>query len=235
MVALRRTVRLRVDGDSVQVAGLRLGRDRTERWDVAPDDDRFAVLERVIRRSPLLRPGRRCEVGIEIESPRTIYRTVQGDASERAGPEGFRPVLPEVVGEVLEPILIRRRVHGPAWFASGPALRAVEALRAGAKDGQVGLGLHVDRSSVAVTVLLIDGVVIRWARGAPSEDAPDVAAHLLRRAAEVVDGAYGLHWWHLTDVSSPSDERRRRREAREFEARCHGLIGHLPRLPSVAR
>jgi len=57
---------------------------------------------------------------------------------------------------------------------------------------------------------------------------------LLRRAAEVVNGAYGLHFWHLEDVASPADERRRRREAREFEARCNALIGHLPRMaPSI--
>lgn len=230
MVPLRRKVRLRVDGDSVQVHGERFRRARTERWDVEDGQDRFEVLERVIRSSPLLRAGRSCEVGVEIESPRILYRTVQGEGDERADTEGFRPVLPEVMGEVLEPILARRRVHGPAWFAAGPAMRVMESLRERAQTGGIGRGLHVDRSSEAVTVLLIDGVTIRWARGAPADDAPEVAAHLLRRASEVVDGAYGLHWWHLTDVSSPADERRRRREAREFEARCHGLVGHLPRL-----
>jgi hypothetical protein len=65
------------------------------------------------------------------------------------------------------------------------------------------------------------------------EAAAEVAAVLLRRAGEVVDGRYGLHWWHLEDVASPEDERMRRREARGLEARCHALIGHLPRMAAV--
>ena len=231
---LRRSVRIRIDVDAVDVEGVRMGRPRAQRWDVPEEGDPFAVLERVLRRSELLRPGRACDVRVELESPRTRYRTVQGEGDERCGPEGFDVLLPEVLRDVLQPILARRRVHGSAFLASGPAIRTFRSLRSRVDLGPIGRGLVVDRSSSAVTVLLVDGVDVRWARGAPAEDAPEVAAILLRRVAEVVAGSYGLNWWHLTDVASPADERRRRREAREFEARCHALVGHLPRmLPSL--
>lgn len=232
MTTLRRKVLIRVDGDVVEVVGVRFGRPLTERWDVAEGEEVFGVLDRAVASSRLLRPGRACEIGIRLESARTRYRTVQGEDDARSDDGGFEVLLPEVVGDVLEPILARRRVHGQAWFAAGPASRAFESLRERAQQGAIGRGLIVDRSSVAITVLLIDGATIRWARGAAATDAPEVAAMLLRRAADVVDGAYGLHWWHLTDVASPEDERRRRRDAREFEARCHALVGHLPRLLS---
>jgi hypothetical protein len=103
-------------------------------------------------------------------------------------------------------------------------------MRARAAVGGIGRGFIVDRSAAAVTVMLIDGATIRWARGAPAHDPTEAAAMLLRRAAEVVNGAYGLHWWHLEDVAAPADERQQRRESRELEARCHALVGHLPRM-----
>lgn len=230
-----RTVRIRIDRDVVEVDGRRLGRTRSERWEVAETAEPFGVLESAVRASPLLRPGRACEIGISIESPRTLYRTVQGTGESRAEDGRFDVVLPDGVCDVLEPILARRRVHGRAWFAPGPAKRAVATIRARAAVGSIGRGLIVDRSSAAVTVLLIDGPTIRWARGASPGDAPDTAAVLLRRAGEVVNGAYGLNFWHLEDVARPADEARRRREQREFEARCHALVGFLPRSTARAR
>lgn len=232
MVRLSRKVIIRVDRDAVEVRGERLRGPLTERYSVDRGGDPYAVLESALASSRLLRPGRACEIGIHLESASTRYRTVQGEAEHRSEDAGFHVVLPEVVREVLEPVLARRRVHGRAWFAAGPAVRAVETMRARNLAGGIGRGFIIDRSSAAVTVLLVDGATVRWARGAPADDPTDAAAHLLRRAGEVVNGAYGLHFWHLEDVASPDDERRRRREARELEARCHALIGHLPRMAS---
>lgn len=230
MERLSRRVVIRLDVDAVDVRGRRRGRDVSERYRVGAAEDPYEVLEGCLRTSSLLRPGRRCEIGIELESAHTLYRTVQGDDQHRSEDGALHIVLPEVVGEVLEPILARRRVHGPAWFAAGPASRASATLRRRAAVGGIGRGFIVDRSSAAVTVMLIDGATVRWARGAPADEPTEVAAVLLRRAAEVVNGAYGLHWWHLEDVASPADERAGRRVARELEARCHALVGHLPRI-----
>jgi hypothetical protein len=233
MEPLKRKVIIRVDRDAVEVIGRRRRRSVTERYAVVEGADRYATLEDVLRSSRLLRPGRACEIGVQLESARTLYRTVQGEGEHRSEDGDFAVVLPEVVGEVLEPVLARRRVHGRAWFASGPASRASATLRRRARVGPIGRGFIVDRSTEAITVLLVDGATVRWARGAPGHDPTEAAAYLLRRAGEVVNGAYGLHFWHLEDVASPSDERQRRREANEFEARCHALIGHLPRMASI--
>jgi hypothetical protein len=232
MERLKRKVIIRVDRDAVEVHGRRGRRPLTERFDVGDGADRYETLEDALRTARLLRPGRACEIGVQLESARTLYRTVQGEGEHRAEDGAFTVTLPEVVSEVLEPVLARRRVHGRAWFASGPASRAYGTLRQRARVGPIGRGFIVDRSSEAVTVMLVDGATIRWARGAPGDEPTEAAAFLLRRAGEVVNGAYGLHFWHLEDVASPNDEQRRRREANEFEARCHALIGHLPRMAS---
>lgn len=234
MVRLSRKVIIRIDRDAVEVRGERLRGPVSERYGVEQDADSYEVLERALRSSRLLRPGRACEIGVHLESATTLYRTVQGEGEHRSEDGTFEVVLPEVVREVLEPVLARRRVHGRAWFAAGPAARAAETLRARNRAGGIGRGFIIDRSSAAVTVMLIDGATVRWARGAPADEPTEAAAHLLRRASEVVNGAYGLHFWHLEDVAWPDDERRRRREARELEARCHALIGHLPRMASRA-
>lgn len=233
MRRLSRKVLLRVDRDVVEVLGTRRGRPHRERWDVPSGAEPFGVLERAIGASRMLAPGRPCEIGVLLESERTRYRTVPSP-DQGSGEDGRMEVtLPDIVGEVLDPIMARRRVHGTCWFAAGPAVRAIETLTERARRGSIGRGLIVDRSSVAVTVFLVDGPLVRWVRGAAASDAPDVAAALLRRAAEVVDDTHGLHWWSLTDVAAGTDERRRHREASEFEARCHALVGHLPRVVAV--
>lgn len=224
----KRTVSVRVDVDAVEVSGQRLGRPVSERWDVPMGGESYGVLENAVGSSGLLRPGRPCALGVHVESPRTRYRTADEGAAGPAG-GGLDVVLADGTRDVLAAILGRRRVHGRAWFGAGPAIRALDVLEARAQAGPIGRGLIVDRSSAAVTVLLVDGATVRWARGAPADDAPEVAAILLRRASEVVNGAYGLHWWHLEDVAAPADERRGRRDQREFEARCHAMIGYLPR------
>lgn len=231
MRRLRRKVLLRVDRDVVEVLGTRRGRPHRERWDVPSGAEPFGVLERAIGASRMLAPGRPCEIGVLLESERTRYRTVPAP-DQGSGEYGrLEVILPDIVREVLDPIMARRRVHGTCWFAAGPAVRAIETVTERARRGNIGRGLIVDRSSVAVTVFLVDGPLVGWARGAAAADAPDVAATLLRRAAEVVDDDdLGLHWWSLTDVAAVADERRRRREASEFEARCHALVGHLPRV-----
>ena len=230
MRALHRRVTIRIDSDCVEVLGSRLGRAAHEVRTVEQGGDAYAVLEDVLRTSRLLRPGRSCEVGVLLESPRTLYRTELGDGASRAEDGGFTVVLPEVVRDVLDPILARRRVHGGGWFAAGPALRAVNTMERRVASASPGRGIIVDRSSAAVTVLLVDGATIRWARGAPAGDPAAVAAVLLRRVGEAIDGRFGLHWWHLEDVANPDDARARRRLAREVEARCHALIGFIPRM-----
>jgi hypothetical protein len=231
MSAWRRRVTVRLDRDVVEVRGRSMGRDRDERYTVGEGEDVYATLEHTLRSSRLLRPGRACELGVVIESPRILYRTADGEGDD-ASPDGrFAVVMPEIVEEVLDPILSRRRVHGRAWFGAGPALRAVDTMERRIAQGPIGRGIIVDRSAAAVTVLLIDATTIRWARGAPADDPAQVAAVLLRRVGEFVDGRFGLHWWHLEDVARPVDAPARRREARELEARCHAMIGFLPRIP----
>ncbi len=234
MVHLSRKVIIRVDRDAVEVSGHRFRGPATERYDVESGTDPFEALEAALASSRLLRPGRACDIGVHLESAATIYRTVQGEGEHRSEDGALQVVLPEAVRDVLEPVMARRRVHGRAWFSAGPLARAVETMRARNRAGGIGRGFIIDRSSAALTVLLIDGATVRWARGAPADEPCEAAAHLLRRAGEVVNGAYGLHFWHLEDVAAPSDDRRRRREARELEARCHSLIGHLPRMASRA-
>jgi len=235
MARVTRKVLIRLDRDAVEVSGLRRRTPVQERYDVEHGGDPYAVLESALATSRLLRPGRPCEVGIHFESPHTLYHPPSGDGDDPSANDAVTVIMPEVVREVLEPILARRRVHGGAWFAAGPAHRAYSTLKDRLSAGVMGRGFIVDRSSAAVTVLLVEDAVIRWARGVPGDDPVEAASVLLRRAAEVVNGAYGLHWWHLEDVASPSCERRRRREAREFEARCDALIGHLPRMAGQVR
>ena len=234
MVSLSRKVIIRVDRDAVEVRGRSIRGSATDIHEVPEGADRYEALEEAFASSRLLRPGRPCEIGLLLESASTLYRTVQGEGEHRSADGSLQVVLPEVVRDVLEPIVARRRVHGRAWFAAGPPIRAMETMRARASSGGIGRGFIVDRSSAAVTVLLIDGATVRWARGAPADEPTEAVAHLLRRAGEVVNGAYGLHFWHLEDVARPSDDRRRRREANELEARCHALIGHLPRMAASA-
>ncbi len=230
MRAQQRRVTIRIDSDCVEVRGSRFGRAAHELRPVEEGGDAYAVLEDVLRTSPLLRAGRSCEVGVLLESPRTLYRTELGDGASPAQDGGFVVVLPEVVRDVIDPILARRRVHGGGWFAAAPAIRAVEMMGRRAAAGELGRGIIVDRSSAAVTVLLVDGATIRWARGAPADDPATVAAVLLRRVGEAIDGRFGVHWWHLEDVAHPGDARARRRLAREVEARCHAVIGSIPRM-----
>jgi len=228
MRTLRRRVRIRIDADVVELDGRQRGRTIRELHRIPEDSDHLDVLERTIRSSRLLQPGRRCELGVLVESPHILYPVTEDGPGVEDGRVAV--VLPEMVIAALEPIVARRRAHGPAWFASGPALRAVETIERRASVGPIGRGIIVDRSSAAVTVLLVDSASIRWARGAPAGDPADVAAVLLRRLGEVIGGRYGIHWWHLEDVASPLDERQRRREHRGLEARCHALIGYLPRM-----
>lgn len=226
----RRKVLVRVDTDVVEVRGRRWGRRAEEQHPVGPGGTSADVLERTLRRSRLLAPGRRCELGVLLESPMIRYRDVRpGPDAPAAGT--IPPVeLPEAVREVLEPLIARRRVHGPAWFAPGPAHRAIATIRARAAAGAIGRGVIVDRSSAAVTVLVVDSVRVAWARGGPGDAPAAVASLLLERAAETVEPHRRLEWWHLEDVARPGDGRERRRVASEVEARCHDLLGGLPRI-----
>lgn len=233
MRAVPRQAFIRIDADAVEVRGRRSTRVRSERHPVLEGEDPLDVLEDVLQTSPLLGPGRRCELGILLESPRILYRTHDGAGDDPgAGPE-MQAVMPELMLEALEPILARRRMHGDAWFMPGPVERAFRTIRRQVDADSGGRGLIVDRSSAAVTVLLVDGGLVRWARGAPAEDPTETAAILIRRAIGPVDPQFGLDWWHLEDVASPGDERDRLLGAQAFEASCDTLVGHLPRV-SVA-
>lgn len=228
-----RRVRVRIDRDVIEVTGRRLGREAREVHPVVEPDDPYTVLETVLARSALLRPGRACDLGLLVESPRTIYRTPEGEGDERADTNRIEPVLADLTRDVLDRIVARRRVHGTAWCSSGPPRRVYEMLRENVERGPLGRGVVVDRSSAAVTVLLLEGVDIRWARGAPGDDPAETAALLLRRAARTPVARAGMSWWHLEDVARPGDERERARIASEVEASCHALIGNLPRIGSA--
>jgi len=229
----RRRVTLRLDRDCVEVVGSVLGQPREERTVVADDADPFEILERVLRTSPLLRPGRACHLDVIVESERTLYRTVvreEGEPPPYAG-RGMDVDLPDGLIDVLVPVLARRRVHGPTALIAGPIERTLRTMEARIDRGTMGRGLIIDRSSAAVTALIVDRARIPWARGGPAEEPIRAVELLVARAANIGAGNATLDWWHLEDVAAADDERARRREARGFEAACHALVGHLPRIP----
>jgi len=229
----RREVTLRIDLDKVEVTGWTFGRHRQELTPVPEGGDPFEVVETVLATSPLLRPGRACDLSILVESERTVYRTIDGAEGEAQPMPGRRieVELPDGLIDVLVPVLARRRVHGPTSLIAGPIERALRTMEARVDDRAIGRGLIIDRSSAAVTVLLVDQAQIPWARGGPARDAVQALELLVGRAAGLASGRSRLDWWHLEDVATPADERTRRREKRGFEAACHALVGHLPRIP----
>lgn len=232
-VLKRREVSLRLDRDCVEVTGTSLGRPLHERTSISDGSDAFETVENVLRASRLLRPGRACKLDVVVESPRTVYRTVEGAVGPtRSESERHIEVeLPDGLIDVLVPILARRRVHGPTRVIPGPVARAIRTMRSRIDGGAVGCGLIIDRSSAAVTILIVEPAEIPWARGGPADDPTRAVELLVDRAASLIAGRSRLDWWHLEDVASPADERTRRREAHEFEATCDALVGHLPRIP----
>lgn len=229
----RREVTMRIDRDAVEVFGSFLGRSRKECTPVPVGADVFEVAETVLGTSSLLRPGRECQLDIVVESERTVYRTVDGAEGEAQPMPGRRIEvdLPDGLVDVLVPVLSRRRVHGPTSLIAGPIERTLRTMEARIDHGKVGRGLIIDRSSAAVTVVLVDEARIPWARGGPAQDPLRAVELLVGRAAALASCRSRLDWWHLEDVAVLSDERARHREARGFEAACDALVGHLPRIP----
>ena len=229
----RRTVNVRLDRDCVEVSGIVLGASRHERTAIPDGSDPYEALETVLQKSRLLRAGRACRLDIDVESARMVYRTSEppdGGLGAGGGP-GIDVEFPDGLLDVLVPILGRRRVHGTVGVRPGPAARAIRMMRARIEQGATGRGLIIDRSSAAITVLVLDPADIPWARGGPADD-PILAVELLvDRAAGMIAGRSRIDWWHLADVASPEDVLTRRRDASGFEAACHALVGHLPRIP----
>lgn len=229
----RRNVDVRLDRDCVEVAGTVLGAARHERITIPDGSDPYEALETVLQTSRLLRPGRACRLEISIESPRIVYRTPEapdGTIGAAGGP-GIEVEFPDGLLDVLVPILGRRRVHGTAGVMPGPGARAIRMMRARLEHGVTGRGLIIDRSSAAVTVLIVDPGAIPWARGGPADDPIRAVELLVDRAASIIAGRSRIDWWHLEDVASPDDARTRRRDASGFEAACHALVGNVPRIP----
>lgn len=228
-----RVVSLRLDRDCVEVTGTSFGRPRQERTSIPDGADPFEAVETVLRTSRLLRPGRACKLNVVVESARTVYRTV-GDPVTTSWSEDSRHIevdLPDGLVDVLIPILARRRVHGSTSVIPGPVARALRTMRSRLEEGTPGRGLIIDRSSAAVTVLIVGPAEIPWARGGPADD-PVLAVELLvERAAGPITAGPRLDWWHLEDSARSGDGPDREREAKGFEATCHALVGHLPRIP----
>lgn len=229
----RRSVTVRLDRDCVEVSGTVLGASRHVRTEIPNGSDPYEALETVLQTSRLLRPGRACRLDIDIESARIVYRSPEwhdGALGVTGGP-GVEVEFPDGLLDVLVPILGRRRVHGTAGVRPGPAARAIRTMRARIEQGATGRGLIIDRSSAAITVLIVDPADIPWARGGPADDPIRAVELLVDRAAGIIAGRSGIDWWHLADVASPQDVVSRRRDASGFEAACHALVGHLPRIP----
>lgn len=229
----RRVVSLRLDRDRVEVTGTSLGRPRQERTSIPDGSDPYEAVETVLRTSRLLRPGRACKLDVVVESARTVYRTV-GEAVGTSWSEDSRHievVLPDGLVDVLIPILARRRVHGSTGVIPGPVVRALRTMRSRLEAGTPGRGLIIDRSSAAVTVLIAGPAEIPWARGGPADDPVLSVELLVERAAGPISAGPRLDWWHLEDVARAGDGPDREREAKGFEAACHALVGHLPRIP----
>lgn len=228
----RRTVTVRLDHDCVEVTGTVFGASRHERIAIPDGSDPYETLETVLQTSRLLRPGRACRLDVEIESPRIVYRTPEtpdGTLGAAGGP-GIEVEFPDGLLDVLVPILARRRVHGTAGVRPGPGARAIRLMRAHNEQGVTGRGLIIDRSSAAVTVLIVDPGAIPWARGGPADHPIRAVELLVDRAASMIAGRSRIDWWHLEDVASPDDLRAKRRDASGFEAACHALVGNVPRI-----
>jgi hypothetical protein len=219
---------VRIDAGVIEVRAPRHLRSFTERRVIAPTATPESALADALTSSPLLPAGRRLRTEVVLETSRITFAVTTGvdDAPK------MRTALPRELLEGLERAIARRRVRGPATLELGPLVRADDA----AADAHVNvasedrIGIIVDRSRAAVTVLLVGPHGLLWGRSAPADEPVLAARLLIDRARGQLPDHGALCWWRLHDVTSgdgSSDPRARR----ELAAAVSSEFDGIPLLP----
>lgn len=155
------------------------------------------ALEEVLRGTRSLRGGSRVHLRVVIETPNVIY-----SATCAEGEELTVKLHPDLLA-ALEEVIGSRRTRGPATLELGPLARADRVL-ADVRPGSARTCAIVDRSRSAVTVLVLDRGVLRWARSAPAERPLQALGALIERAdAEFLRGER-IDRWLIEDVAAVS-------------------------------
>jgi len=201
---------VRVDDGVAEVHAARFLRSVTQRTSVPRGTPPETALRQVLESSALLRTGRNVRMRVLVETPRTIFTI---DPTRSARPTA-RAVVPDDLLAGLERAIVRRRTRGPASLELGPLVRAERAGPDVARLDPNGVGVIVDRSDAAVTVLLIAASGLLWGRSAPAREPALAARLLLDRARGQLAVGSEVRWWRLHDVASDdaSDDRRIRSE-----------------------
>ena len=220
---------VRLDVGVVDVTARRLLRVHGQRIAVEPETTPDVALAHTLRSSSLLRPGRAVTTRVLLETPQVVYGAVD------SGGRSHRPnaTVPTALRDGLIRAVARRRVRGPATLELAPLARAQEARDSFGDLEHNGLGVIVDRSNAAVSILVVGLSGLVWARSVPADD-PGLAARLLiDRARGLLGSRVELRWWRLHDVASDEDERTASRAAREFSAAAAAELDGVPMLQVV--
>ncbi len=215
---------IRVDRGVIEVDVRRSLRSRNERREVGTGVAPDAALAQVFATSKLLRAGRAARTRVIIETSQVVYVAKPRGIGAHSG----AAVLSDELGEGLVRAIACRRIRGPATLELGPLARVDEVrtsfgdLRAG------GVGVVIDRSNAAVTVLVIGESGVLWARSVPSEDACLAVRLLINRAFGMLHITQRARWWRLHDVASHADPRAMLRDASEFAAATASELDGVP-------
>jgi len=220
---------VRIDRGAVHVSARRWVHPRSERHAVSIDASPGEALQHAFAASSLLRPGRALRTLVLLESPQVTFSPTSGPSAEKA----WSITLPSGVREGLLAALGRRHVRGPATLEFGPLARADASLAFHPNLPVDDVGIVVDRSSAAVTVLVISSFGLAWARSVPAEDPALAARLLIDRACGLIPRGASIRWWRLHDVATTDDARSGQRQRREFEAAAAVELEGVPLLQEV--
>lgn len=194
MISVRTVATIRIDADLVEVTIERSPwRARTVVLPGPRSAPEVALAEALLG-TRSLRGGSSVRLRVVIETPNVVYSATHAEGDD------VTVKLHADLLAALERVIGRRRTRGPATLELGPLVRAHRALACADRSSQ-GTGVIVDRSRSAVTVLVLDRGIPRWARSAPAErPIPALIALLERAAVEALAGGR-IDWWALDDVA----------------------------------
>jgi len=218
---------VRLDAGLVEIRTRWSRRERSERILVPPQMHPDVALTGALRRSRLLRPGRNFRTRILLETPHVIHVEEPGAGRDVV----TRCVLPAELQDRLLAAAAHRRVRGPATLGLGPLARADAACH------EVGIGMQapdevgviIDRSNAAVTILLLSVAGLLWARSVPSDDPAIAVALLAARARDVLARDRRILWWRLHDVASCEDAAAAGLLIHEVESTVASVFGAVQR------